>query len=236
MSRNLDPSFRGKKLMLSGFVEEGLRVVLVTPDVLTDNDYHVATNLTAPGPVAVSFPVLPVGFRLKVWDQKGDAATNNVTITPYAGETINGAATFAINVAYGCVDLIKESATNWKVVALSFVNSGAGAVIPSGVTFTQTYSTSSTTVPTDTSHAITDSTGGTPSTTALALLASSVTGVDGAGSNAASKANVDSALVIIKNSLSTLAAELVLAKADALATKKALNALIDAAQLGALVG
>lgn len=96
--------------------------------------------------------------------------------------------------------------------------------------FTQTYNTTSHTVPADTSHGITDSTGGTPSTSALAALSATVTGVDGSGSNAASKANVDTALGVIRNSLSTLAAELVLTKADCLATKKVAGAIIDDGQ------
>lgn len=53
---------------------------------------------------------------------------------------------------------------------------------------------------------LTDSTGGTASAT-LAALAVTVTGVDGAGSNAASKADVDARLVVIRNALASLAAK-----------------------------
>lgn len=120
MSRNLLPIFRGHKLLLSGYVEEGLRVVLVTPDTLTDNDFQVACNLTAAGPVALTLPIAGVGCLLRIWDQKGDAATNNVTITPGAGDTIEGASSLVIDVAYGCVEIIKESATNWKIVNRSY--------------------------------------------------------------------------------------------------------------------
>lgn len=125
MSRNLNPTFRGQKLMHAGTVEEGLRVVLVTPDVLTDNDYQVATNLTAAGPVALTLPSAGLGAVFKIWDQKGDAASNNVTITPYSGETIEGAATAVINVAYGCLELVKESSTNWKIRSRTFVGSSS---------------------------------------------------------------------------------------------------------------
>jgi hypothetical protein len=53
---------------------------------------------------------------------------------------------------------------------------------------------------------LTDSSGGTANNT-LEAIASSVTGVDGTGSNAASKANVDTALVAIKNNFADLAAK-----------------------------
>lgn len=234
--RNLNTTLRGQTLMISGFVIEGERTITTTPDVMTDSDYMVASVLGTPGAVAITLPDAGIGFITQIRDGAGDAGTHNITITPPAGQTIEGNASVVINVNRGALTLRRYSATDWAIIGRTFATTGGGAVVPSGVTFTQTYSTSSTTVPADTSHAITDSTGGTPSTTALALLASSVTGVDGTGSNAASKANVDSALVIIKNSLSTLAAELALCKADALATKKALNAVIDALQLSALAG
>jgi hypothetical protein len=53
---------------------------------------------------------------------------------------------------------------------------------------------------------LTDSTGGTASGT-LAALAVTVTGVDGTADNAASKADVDARLVVIRNALASLAAK-----------------------------
>lgn len=56
-------------------------------------------------------------------------------------------------------------------------------------------------------NAVTNGTGGTPSATfTLAAQSVSVTGVDGLGSNAASKVDVDAQLVIIRNNIATLAA------------------------------
>lgn len=54
--------------------------------------------------------------------------------------------------------------------------------------------------------ALTDSTGGTASDT-LAALAVTVTGVDGTANNAASKADVDARLVVIRNAIASLAAK-----------------------------
>jgi hypothetical protein len=131
MSRNLETQFRGKKLLHSGAVEEGIRVVLVTPDTMTDNDNVVATNLTAAGPVAVTLPsTVGVGTIVRVYDQKGDAGTNNITISPPGGVTVEGAASAVINVAYGCLVLLLESSTNWKILSRSF-SSGASADLTS---------------------------------------------------------------------------------------------------------
>lgn len=82
--------------------------------------------------------------------------------------------------------------------------------------YTQTYSTALRTVPAATTHTLTDSSGGTPSTTAVAAM----TGVDGTGSNAAP-------LTATKNNIATLAAEQALLAADLVALKKVVNALID---------
>lgn len=102
-----------------------------------------------------------------------------------------------------------------------------GTIAPASglVTYTQTYSTASATMPAATSHTITDSTGGSVSTSALAAM----TGVDGAGSNAAP-------LTTTKDSISTLAAELVLVKADLVACKQVVNKLIDTLQALGLAG
>lgn len=132
MSRNLKTDFRGHKLLISGFVEEGIRVVLVSPDTLTDGDNLVAVNLTAAGPAAITLPgsEVGVGTRLRIYDQKGDAASNNITLTPAAGMTIEGAANAVIPVNYGCLDLILESTTNWKILSRSFT-SGSSADLSS---------------------------------------------------------------------------------------------------------
>lgn len=130
--------------------------------------------------------------------------------------------------------------------------------IASGVTFTQTYSTASATVAAVTSHAITDSTGGSVSTTALAAqtLPTDVTlgtlsgTADGAMQSvgATNSGDVSAAisnnfkelqvaqaanlaqLTAIRNAIATLAAESALNKADLLAMKQNDNKIIDALQ------
>lgn len=89
-------------------------------------------------------------------------------------------------------------------------------------TFTQTYSTTGTTVANATTHAITDSTAGTPSTTALAALADGTT--------------YATDVAAIRNNFATLGAEAELTKADVVALKKNVTSLIDALQAYGLVG
>lgn len=56
-----------------------------------------------------------VGQLLVVKDGKGDAATNNITITPAGGITIDGAATLVISANYGVARLIYNG-TQWNVI------------------------------------------------------------------------------------------------------------------------
>ena len=98
-----------------------------------------------------------------------------------------------------------------------------GLAMPaSPVAMTQTYSTTATTVSADTSHAITDNSTGVASVSALEAMTSS--------SNAGS-ADIGPA----KNNIATLGAELAACKADALATKKLVNELIDVMQAAGLL-
>jgi hypothetical protein len=50
-------------------------------------------------------------------DGKGDAATNNITVTPAAG-TIDGSSTAVINTNYGSMQLIYNG-TQWNIIAES---------------------------------------------------------------------------------------------------------------------
>lgn len=107
---------------------------------------------------------------------------------------------------------------------------------PFGSAWTQTYTTTSHTVANPTTNTITDSSGGSVSTSALASQSVATTSTDGTTPSAAcTKTSVDAILVVIRNSISTLAAELALLKADVLADKKNLTSLIDDLQSGSLI-
>jgi hypothetical protein len=58
-----------------------------------------------------------VGETVSIKDCKGDANTNNITITPAAG-TIDGSATDVISAAYGSVWLLYNG-TEWSVLSES---------------------------------------------------------------------------------------------------------------------
>ncbi len=123
-----------------------------------------------------------------------------------------------------------------EVATILDASAGLPSAPPFGSTWTRTYTTASHTVADVTTHAITDSSLGTPSTSALAAQAVATTGTDGTTpSEACTKISVDAILVVIRNNISTLAAEVALLKADVLADKKALTGLIDDLQAGNLI-
>lgn len=68
-----------------------------------------ATTVLAPG-IA---PALPAIFTIK--DAKGDAGTNNITVFPTAGFTIDGAASFVMNSNYQSITLL-WSGTNYFII------------------------------------------------------------------------------------------------------------------------
>lgn len=75
------------------------RVATVTPVAVTADDRFVMINLAAAGPSVVNLPQFPqIGRRLTIKDAKGDAATNNIVVTPYAagGHTLDFNASYAI--------------------------------------------------------------------------------------------------------------------------------------------
>ena len=88
-------------------------VVTTTPFQVLLGDYLLAVNID--GPSSIVLPVgAPIGTVFIVKDTSGDASTNNITITA-PGSTIDGAATYVINIDYASVTLVQTS-TEWSVV------------------------------------------------------------------------------------------------------------------------
>lgn len=101
-----------------------LRVGTVTPIAVTIKDEVIISKLAAPGAVSVTLPASPpIGMEVEVVDGTGDAAANNITITPAAG-TINGGASLVINVNRGVARLVR-TATEWVAYVSSSISSGA---------------------------------------------------------------------------------------------------------------
>lgn len=91
------------------------RVVTVGALTITATDHIVIANKASGSATACNLISSPVtGMQLIIKDGKGDASTNNITITPAAG-TIDGSATLVINTNYG-VARIFYSGTEWNTM------------------------------------------------------------------------------------------------------------------------
>lgn len=94
------------------------QVVAVTapgayPYTTLATDYVIIVDTTSARTInLVASPVTGQTYRIK--DNTGSAATNNITITPAAGN-IDGAASFVINTNYGSVDLVYNG-TQWNIL------------------------------------------------------------------------------------------------------------------------
>lgn len=79
------------------------------------NDYIVVINKASGEATTVNLPGSPATGRvLIVKDGKGDAAANNITLTPAAG-TIDGGASVVITSNYGSVAIVYNG-TQWNVI------------------------------------------------------------------------------------------------------------------------
>jgi len=97
----------------TSFQKFAARVAVTTPiAVSATTDCVVVSNLTVAGAVAVTLPAGAAKQVFIIVDGKGDAATNNITITPNGAETIRGAATLVLANNYTGVVLV-FSGTNW---------------------------------------------------------------------------------------------------------------------------
>ncbi len=107
----------GQHAALSTSGIRALRVALTTPvTVSAANDYAVVCKLSSPGAVAVTLPAGVAGQIFVIHDGTGDAASNNITITPNGAETINGAATRVLSHNRGAITLqYSTTGSDWKV-------------------------------------------------------------------------------------------------------------------------
>lgn len=97
-----------------------VRVVLSTPDTFTSADTVIFTNLTVAGAVALFLPNSANYKKFVIKDIKGvtgDAGTNNITVTPFGGQTIEGAANLVMNVNAATVVLrYYQPQADWKII------------------------------------------------------------------------------------------------------------------------
>lgn len=90
------------------------RVVTASGAVtVATTDYIVCVNKTTGAATTVNLMATPTTWTvIRVKDCKGDAATNNITVTPAAGN-IDGASTFVMSVAYQENDFVYNG-TQWN--------------------------------------------------------------------------------------------------------------------------
>ena len=108
----------GNGAAVSEEMKQAVRVATTSPVTVSDTaDCVVVTDLGTPGAVAVNLPAGSAGRFFFVLDGKGDAATNNVTITPNGAETIGGAASLVLTNNRDAVVLVySTTGTDWKVI------------------------------------------------------------------------------------------------------------------------
>lgn len=118
----------GDNAQTTNFQKAAMRVATSTPvTVSATADCLIVTQLSVAGAVAVNLPAGVSGQYFAIVDGTGDAQTNNVTITPAAGN-INGAATYVISKNRGGV-LVAYNGTQWVVVSEFSASTSSGEVI-----------------------------------------------------------------------------------------------------------
>lgn len=108
----------GNNAAVAAQAKQAIRVATTTPvTVAAATDYTVVCKLGSPGAVAVNLPAGAAGQIFVILDGTGDAGSNNITITPNGGQTINGSATLVLNHNRQSVTLqYSTTGTDWKVL------------------------------------------------------------------------------------------------------------------------
>lgn len=102
-----DPSY--------GVPAQPSRVVTAAGAVsVTSADYLVIIRKTVGAATTVNLPAGVLNQTFVIKDGKGDAFTNNITVTPTSG-TIDNKATYVINIGYGAVTFTYDG-TQWVVL------------------------------------------------------------------------------------------------------------------------
>jgi hypothetical protein len=57
------------------------------------------------------------GKVIIIKDEAGSAGSNNITITPPLGETIDGASSKVINSNYGMLTLVRNGGGSWFIIS-----------------------------------------------------------------------------------------------------------------------
>lgn len=92
------------------------------PVTVASDDYVITIDKTVPTATTVTLPSVPTTSRsLIIKDGQGQAGANNITISGN-GNTIDGSATYVINVSWGAAELIYNG-TEWNIIS-SYATNG----------------------------------------------------------------------------------------------------------------
>lgn len=106
-----------------------IRVATTSPVTISSSlDAIVCIDLTVPGACAVTLPAGVQGQWFCIMDRKGDAATNNVTLTPNGAETIAGNATLVLNQDGASVIIAFDGSGNWVIIAQAAGEGSGGGI------------------------------------------------------------------------------------------------------------
>lgn len=99
------------------FQKMAVRQATSTPVTVTTSDCIVTVKLAAPAPVTVNLPAGANKQFFVVYDETGDASTNNITINANGSETIDGSASYIMDTDKQALGFIYLAAdTDWKVI------------------------------------------------------------------------------------------------------------------------
>lgn len=106
----------GSPAIIPGAIQENVRTLTAGASTTLSavTDYYLCVKKTSGSATTVNLPASPpTGLIYLIKDCKGDASTNNITITPNAG-TIDGASTYVINTNYQATGVVYNG-TEWSV-------------------------------------------------------------------------------------------------------------------------
>jgi hypothetical protein len=108
-------SFSGTSTF-TGSIISGMRVITAAGAITVSatTDYFICVNKTVGAATTVNLPATPAtGLTFLVKDCKGDAATNNITVTPAAGN-IDGSGTYVLNINRASV-AVSYTGSEWAI-------------------------------------------------------------------------------------------------------------------------
>jgi hypothetical protein len=89
--------------------------VTSSPYTILSTDDHISVT-TASVAITTNLPAIVDGKIYHIKDQDGNAAGNNITVSPAGGDTVENAASLTISTNYASVTLIGNSTTNnWEI-------------------------------------------------------------------------------------------------------------------------